>query len=202
MSPLLVDTEKRTAIPIPSFFNLEQFLRDVADITDVGRPPHITKAMVQLSLLRNFNPENAPLGFGPSQLRSLFEASSYRFASGGNGWLRNGHAHTGRWRVMLVHGVWFQDAYNFDLSTLANSTLPVATTQGEISFCAYYGGGWRKVLESTHQTLTLTDWHEKHGRHEIYARGKRVPLAASTPLEPEPLVQIEAGFSTVSKSSD
>ena len=29
-----------------------------------------------------------------------------------------------------------------------------------------------------HMTATLTKWYEEHGRHEIFAGGKQVPLAA------------------------
>jgi len=60
---------------------------------------------------------------------------------------------------MIFNGMWFQDAFNYDFSGICNSTTPVATTQGEISFCAYYGGGWRKVVEHQSRTATLAEWH-------------------------------------------
>jgi hypothetical protein len=56
--------------------------------------------------------------------------------------------------------------------------IPYATQQGEISFCAYNTGiGWRNIIEKMHMTATLTKWYEEHGRHEIFAGGKAVPLA-------------------------
>jgi hypothetical protein len=39
------------------FFNLGQFLRDIVEITDSGRGPTTTKALVSLSVLRNFDPK-------------------------------------------------------------------------------------------------------------------------------------------------
>jgi tetraether lipid synthase len=55
--------------------------------------------------------------------------------------------------------------------------IPYATQQGEISFCAYNTGiGWRNIIEKMHMTATLTKWYEDHGRHEIFAGGKAVPL--------------------------
>ena len=52
------------------------------------------------------------------------------------------------------------------------------TQQGEISFCAYNTGiGWRNIIEKMHMTATLTKWYEEHGRHEIFAGNKNVPLA-------------------------
>jgi uncharacterized radical SAM superfamily Fe-S cluster-containing enzyme len=44
-SLLLIDADQKTAVPIPSFFNLEQFMRDIVDITDRGRGPASTKAL-------------------------------------------------------------------------------------------------------------------------------------------------------------
>ena len=47
-------------------------------------------------------------------------------------------------------------------------------------FCAYNTGiGWRNIIEKMHMTATLTKWYEEHGRHEIFAGGKTVPLATT-----------------------
>ena len=49
--------------------------------------------------------------------------------------------------------------------------------KGEISFCAYNTGvGWRNIIEKMHMTATLTKWYDEHGRHEIFAGGKKVAL--------------------------
>jgi hypothetical protein len=48
---------------------------------------------------------------------------------------------------------------------------------GEISFCAYNTGvGWRKIIEEMFQTASLAEWYKSNGRHEVYARGRNVPL--------------------------
>src|SRR6202011_3539554 len=45
------------------------------------------------------------------------------------------------------------------------------------SFCAYNTGvGWRNIIEKMHMTATLTKWYEEHGRHEIFAGGKKVGM--------------------------
>jgi len=55
--------------------------------------------------------------------------------------------------------------------------IPYATQEGEISFCAYNTGvGWRNIIEKMHMTSTLTKWYEEHGRHEIFAGGKKVKM--------------------------
>lgn len=179
-SVLLVDTHRKEAIPVPAFFNLEQFMQDIVEVTDSGRGPAVTKALVSLSIFRNFDQRKAPLGFGLEDLRHVLANCFYRVAGGGDQWSQKAYSYDGRWRVMIFNGMWFQDVYNYDFSGICNSTARVAVAstpdQGEISFCAYYGSGWRKVIEHQSRTATLAEWHRTHGRHEIYAKGKMVDL--------------------------
>jgi 7,8-dihydro-6-hydroxymethylpterin dimethyltransferase len=73
--------------------------------------------------------------------------------------------------------MWFQDLFNYDFRRTEMCIIPYATQQGEISFCAYNTGiGWRNIIEKMHMTATLTKWYEEHGRHEIFAGGKKVEL--------------------------
>jgi uncharacterized radical SAM superfamily Fe-S cluster-containing enzyme len=191
-SPLLVDTNEKVAVPVPVFFNLEQFMHDVLEITDSGRGPAATKALVSLSILRNFDRQKVPSGFGLADLRRVLDDCFYRLAGSSDHWSQKANSYGGRWRVMIFNGMWFQDAFNYDFSGICNSTTPVATTQGEISFCAYYGGGWRKAVEHQSRTATLADWHKTHGRHEIYANGKKIKLGDPVHTGEAQLVQIDA----------
>ena len=76
--------------------------------------------------------------------------------------------------------MWFQDLFNYDFRRTEMCIIPYATQQGEISFCAYNTGiGWRNIIEKMHMTATLTKWYDEHGRHEIFAGGKAVPLAST-----------------------
>ena len=71
--------------------------------------------------------------------------------------------------------MWFQDLFNYDFRRTEQCIIPYATQEGEISFCAYNTGvGWRNIIEKMHMTATLTKWYEEHGRHEIFAGGKKV----------------------------
>jgi len=78
----------------------------------------------------------------------------------------------------MVSPMAFQDNSNYDLATISHSTTPMATQEGEINFCAYNGGGWRRIVEHLHQTAKVVDWNRSHGRHPIYAKGKEVDLGA------------------------
>src|SRR2546423_1740492 len=85
-----------------------------------------------------------------------------------------------RWNFLFIAGMWFQDLFNYDFRRTEMCIIPYATQQGEISFCAYNTGiGWRNIIEKMHMTATLTKWYEEHGRHEIFAGGKAVPLASA-----------------------
>ena len=76
--------------------------------------------------------------------------------------------------------MWFQDLFNYDIRRTEMCIIPYGTQQGEISFCAYNTGiGWRNILEKMHMTATLTKWYEEHGRHEIFAGNKAVPLSST-----------------------
>jgi len=87
-----------------------------------------------------------------------------------------------RWNFLFIAGMWFQDLFNYDFRRTEQCIIPYATQEGEISFCAYNTGvGWRNIIEKMHMTATLTKWYEEHGRHEIFAGGKKVNL------EPKPV---------------
>ena len=85
-----------------------------------------------------------------------------------------------RWNFLFIAGMWFQDLFNYDFRRTEMCIIPYATQQGEISFCAYNTGiGWRNIIEKMHMTATLTKWYEEHGRHEIFAGNKTVPLSTT-----------------------
>ena len=81
------------------------------------------------------------------------------------------------WNFLFIAGMWFQDLFNYDFRRTEMCIIPYATQQGEISFCAYNTGvGWRKIIENMHKNATVAQWYKEHGKHEIYAKGKKVDL--------------------------
>jgi len=189
-SPLLIDAHTQQATPLGALFNMEQFIHDVVEITDSGRGPAATKSLLSLSVLRNFNPEKAPRDFGYGEFRHLLEDCFYRIAGSSDDWSQKAYSFRSRWRLLIANAVWFQDLYNYDLSTISDSTYPVGMEDGEISFCAYNGGGWRKIVEHKHKTASLAEWHRTHSRHEIYAKGKTVNFGYAGAI-PNRLVRLD-----------
>jgi len=189
-SPILVNARTKEIAPVAKFFNVEQFLNDITEIADSGRGPAITKSMLLLSLVRNFDSQNAPPDFGIGQLRELLRDCIYRVAGSAPDWSERAYAYNGVWRLVMVSPMAFQDNYNYDLSLISNSSTPVATQEGEINFCAYNGGRWRRIVEHLHKTASLTEWNRSHGRHPIYAKGKEVDMGSQR-VPQRDLVQID-----------
>jgi hypothetical protein len=175
-SLLVVNRRTGDWTPLFKFFNYERFMRDVSVISDTARGRKLTAAQLAMAILRNFSPAKAPKGFPIRQIINLFKPTSERANSDRNDRMKT-RSEQDDWRVLCVEGMWFQDLWNYDFRRTEMCVIPYGTQEGEISFCAYNTGvGWRQIIESMHQTATLAEWHKTKGRHEIFAKGKRVDL--------------------------
>jgi len=173
---LVVNRHTHEWTPLFKFFDYEQFIRDVAVITDTARGKTLTAAQLALSILRNFKASAAPKGFPISQIVNLFKPSAARSDSDRNDRMKT-RSDQDDWRVLCVEGMWFQDLWTYDFRRTEMCVIPYGTQEGEISFCAYNTGvGWRQIIENMHQTASLAEWHKTNGRHEIFAKGKKVEL--------------------------
>lgn len=162
------------------FFNYEQFMKDVATITDTARGKKLTMAQLGMAIMRNYNAANAPEDFPISQILNLFKPSSANSNSDRNDRMQT-RSEEDVWRVLCVEGMWFQDLFTYDFRRTEMCVIPYGTQEGEISFCAYNTGvGWRQIIEEMHKTASLAEWYKEHGRHAVYAAGKPVPNIAKT----------------------
>src|SRR6476661_2327948 len=158
------------------FFDYEQFMKDVATITDTARGKKLTMAQLAMAIMRNYDASNAPEGFPISQIVNLFKPSSTTSNSDRNDRMQTKRKEEDVWRVLCVEGMWFQDLFNYDFRRTEMCVIPYGTQEGEISFCAYNTGvGWRQIIEEMHKTASLSEWYQEHGRHAVYAKGKEVP---------------------------
>jgi len=203
---VMVDKETKEAVPVTAFLNGEQLAKDVAAVTDAGRGRFLSVAGMALALARNYDPFKAPTHFRFADLLRKFDKT---FGASKRADQKYGSVEAtrtrkdidlrraDRWNFLFIAGMWFQDLFNYDFRRTEMCIIPYATQQGEISFCAYNTGvGWRQIIEQMHMTATLTKWHDEHGRHEIFAGGKDVPLPSMThSLTPDPLA-LAAGAQT------
>src|SRR5262249_45613007 len=173
---------KRTKqmVPVSSFVDVEQLLRDLQAIADAGHGRALTMSRVALALLRNFRPEKAPEGYGFRELlrQVLSQTGANRTSIGQT----EGDAKTFEWRFLFVAGMWFQDLFNYDFRRTEMCIIPYGTQEGEISFCAYNTGvGWRQIIEKMRMTATVAEWFKEHGKHPVYAKHQNLPLPGGAP---------------------
>jgi hypothetical protein len=171
-----------------SFFNLDQFFRDLDVVVDSARGKAATVSQIGLSFLRNFDQSKAPKGMTPMKMLELFNGKM------GGGVTGDGKdPEKGQWRLTTILSMWFQDLWNYDFRRTEMCVIPYGTQEGEISFCAYNTGiGWRNIIEEMRQVATTKDWFAEKGRHQIYAgdRPVEMPNALKRKL---PVVSVEAG---------
>src|SRR6202044_249590 len=154
---IMIDKETKEAVPVTAFLNADRLAKDIAKLNDAARGKTLSLFGITLALLRNYNPLKAP-----THMRTMADIEMRR---------------ADRWNFLFIAGMWFQDLFNYDFRRTEQCIIPYATQEGEISFCAYNTGvGWRNIIEKMHMTSTLTKWYEEHGRHEIFAGGKKVGL--------------------------
>jgi hypothetical protein len=183
---LMVDKETKEAVPVTAFLNADQLARDVAKVNDAARGKFLSVVGMGLALMRNYDSFKAPTHFRIADLMKKFDKTfgatgkDYGKVSGDRTMSDIEKRRADRWNFLFIAGMWFQDLFNYDFRRTEMCIIPYATQQGEISFCAYNTGiGWRNIIEKMHMTATLTKWYEEHGRHEIFAGNKSVPLSST-----------------------
>jgi hypothetical protein len=185
----MINKETKEWAPVPRFLDAPNLTKDVTAITDAARGKGFSNFMMALALLKNYKPFQAP----PSlRLKDLWMKFDKTWALSKNSEKKYGRTNPQRtyedamkrrkedpWNFLFIAGMWFQDLFNYDFRRTEMCIIPYATQQGEISFCAYNTGiGWRKIIENMHKNATVAQWYKTHGKHEIYAKGKKVDLAS------------------------
>src|SRR5579883_2455155 len=180
---VMIDKETKEAVPVTAFLNGDKLAKDVARVNDAARGKWLSIVGMTLALLKNYDPFKAPKHFKFADLLKKFDKTfgatgkDYGKVSGDRTEADIERRRRDRWNFLFIAGMWFQDLFNYDFRRTEQCIIPYATQEGEISFCAYNTGvGWRNIVEKMHMTATLTKWYEEHGRHEIFAGGKKVQL--------------------------
>ncbi len=180
---IMIDKETKEAVPVTAFLDAVQLAKDVAKVNDAARGKTLSLIGMTLALLKNYNPSKAPTHMKMKDLLLKFDkfsgATKRNYGSVKADRTKDDidKRRADRWNFLFIAGMWFQDLFNYDFRRTEQCIIPYATQEGEISFCAYNTGvGWRNIIEKMHMTSTLTKWYEEHGRHEIFAGGKKVGL--------------------------
>lgn len=180
---VMIDKETKEAVPVTKFLQGEQLSKDIAKVNDAARGKFLSIVGMTLALMKNYDSFQSPTHFKLIDLLKKFDKT---FGATGRNYGKVTADRTekdielrrsDRWNFLFIAGMWFQDLFNYDFRRTERCIIPYATQEGEISFCAYNTGvGWRNIIEKMHMTATLTKWYDEHGRHEIFAGGKKVGL--------------------------
>jgi uncharacterized radical SAM superfamily Fe-S cluster-containing enzyme len=180
---MMIDKETKEAVPVTAFLHMDQVAKDLAKVNDAARGKWLSVMGFGLALLRNYDPFQSPTHFKITdmlkKMDKTFNATGKNYGSvkGDRTMEDIKKRREDRWNFLFIAGMWFQDLFNYDFRRTEQCIIPYATQEGEISFCAYNTGvGWRNIIEKMHMTSTLTKWYEEHGRHEIFAGGKKVGM--------------------------
>src|SRR5215216_4436728 len=183
---VMIDKETKEAVPVTAFLNAGALAKDLQKVNDAARGRTLSVAGMALALMKNYDPFKAPTHFKLVDLMKKFDKT---FGASGHNYGKVTADRTtddihqrrsDRWNFLFIAGMWFQDLFNYDFRRTERCIIPYATQEGEISFCAYNTGiGWRNIIEKMHMTATLTKWYDEHGRHQIYAGGKKVDLGTT-----------------------
>ena len=171
---LMINKETKEMAPVAEFINVPQLVQDIRTVTDSARAPWLSNLQMGLVLLRNYNPYRAPASFNLTSLLKKFDKS---FGLSGKNYGKGVSRRNDPWNFLFIAGMWFQDLFNYDFRRTEMCIIPYGTQEGEISFCAYNTGvGWRNIIEKMHMTSTLSKWYDQHGKHKIYAGGRKVDM--------------------------
>ena len=183
---VMIDKETKESVPVTAFLNGVQLAKDVARVNDAARGHFLSLFGMALALAKNYDPFMSPTHFKLVDLLKKFDKGfgatkgadkKYGSVKGTRTMDDIERRRKDRWNFLFIAGMWFQDLFNYDFRRTEQCIIPYATQEGEISFCAYNTGvGWRNIIEKMHMTATLTKWYEEHGRHEIFAGGKKVGI--------------------------
>src|SRR5579863_6428023 len=184
---VMINKETKEWAPVPRFLDAQQLTKDVTAITDAARGKKFSNFMMALALLKNYKPFQGPSSL---RLKDLWMKFDKTWALSKDSHKKYGRTSPERtyedamkrraedpWNFLFIAGMWFQDLFNYDFRRTEMCIIPYATQQGEISFCAYNTGiGWRKIIENMYKNATVAQWYKEHGKHEIYAKNKKVDI--------------------------
>ena len=189
---LMIDKETKEAVPVTAFLNADRLAKDVAKINDAARGKFLSIVGVSARAAPQLRPDASRRR--TSSIMDLLQKFDKCFGATGRNYGKVTADRTmadiekrraDRWNFLFIAGMWFQDLFNYDFRRTEQCIIPYATQEGEISFCAYNTGvGWRNIIEKMHMTSTLTKWYEEHGRHEIFAGGKKVGIDDAGQVRP------------------
>lgn len=143
---LYVDTETKQAVPITRFFDMPAMLREIDLLAREAKSARIklfSKISAWQKLRKFYRPEFAPRGLTFERfLQTLQGMTDHRYGRGqGDG--------TFTYKTLLVAGMHFMDAYNYDIERVKRCVIHYSAPDGRVyPFCTYNSGPcYREKIE-------------------------------------------------------
>jgi hypothetical protein len=135
---LYVDPASKKAVPITRFFDVGAMLRDIdllARKAEGARVKLFSKVSAWNSLRRHFKPQFAPSGLTFERFLNTLQGMTDHSAGRGQG---DG---TFTYKTLLVAGMHFMDAYNYDINRVKRCVIHYTAPNGLVyPFCTYNSG--------------------------------------------------------------
>jgi len=146
-----VDEKSKKAVPITRFVDVPNMLQDMEELSrsaGKARFKLYSKVKAWNSLQRHFKPQFAPPGLTFRKFLQTLQGMTNKKLG------RDGKDGTFTYRTLLVAGMHFQDAYNYDIERVKRCVIHYATPDGKLyPFCTYNSGPcYREKIERQFST--------------------------------------------------
>jgi hypothetical protein len=181
---LMIDKETKEAVPVTAFLNADRLARDVAKVNDAARGKFLSMFGIALALLRNYDPMKSPTHFKISDMMKkmdkTFGASGKNYGKvKGDRTLDDIKKRRSRSLELPVHrGHVVPGSLQLRLPPhrAMHHSVRDAGRRDQLLRVQHRRGLAQHHREDAHDR-DLTKWYEEHGRHEIFAGGKKVGMA-------------------------
>jgi 7,8-dihydro-6-hydroxymethylpterin dimethyltransferase len=141
-----VDEKSRKAVPITQFVDVPNMLQDMEELSrsaGKARFKLYSKMQAWNKLQKHFKPNLAPPGLTFTKFLQTLQGMTNKKLG------RDGKDGTFTYRTLLVAGMHFQDAYNYDIERVKRCVIHYATPDGKLyPFCTYNSGPcYREKIE-------------------------------------------------------
>jgi uncharacterized radical SAM superfamily Fe-S cluster-containing enzyme len=160
---LVIDDEGR-AVPMSRFIDVEDLVTAMdrlADRTKKARFKSFQKIKAWYALKKFYHEERAPKGLSFTKYLHTLNGMLDKKVGRGR------EART--FRTMMVGGMHFMDAYNYDLSRIRRCVIHFSSPDGKLySFCSYNSGPvYRTGVERAH-AVPLEEWTRVNGYEKYF----------------------------------
>jgi len=159
-SYIFVNAKTKSVTPITKVLDIEGFTMDLNKLVKqrIANIRSLTALNAQHLLKKHFREEEAKDGFTPQICLELFQGVVDKEAQRRVDLIYN-------WNMLLVGGMHFQDAYNYNIDRVKRCAIHYAAPNGKIyPFCTYNSGPvYREKIERQF-SIPLEDWRRRN-RH-------------------------------------